>query len=159
MVLATFEAAWAGTVSTWATTSDEVLAWCSATEAPVPASTVVSWSSDDSVHAFGLFDDGALIAYGEVWVDHAEAETELARIIVSPSRRGTGVGRALTQMLVGRATAAYTEVYVRVRPGNDVAVRCYAAAGFTRLSTSDEQRCNVGQPVEYVWMRHAVRAV
>lgn len=123
---------------------------------PGPAATVVAWSDDDAVHAYGLFDGDQLIAYGEVWVDHDEAETELARIIVSPSRRGGGVGRMLARLLAGRAAGEYADVYLRVRPGNDVAVRCYGAAGFTRLDTAHEQRCNVGQPVDYVWMRYEV---
>lgn len=156
--LVPFSPEWATTVSTWATTSDEVLAWCSGTHFPVLSATVVAWSDDDDVAAYGLFDGDELIAYGEVWVDHDEAETELARIIVSPGRRGGGVGRTLTRMLAGRAAAEYVDVYLRVRPGNDIAVRCYGAAGFTRLATSDEQRFNVGQPVGYIWMRYETTA-
>ena len=152
--LTAFDAVWATIVSTWATTNDEVLAWCSGAETPVPAATVAAWNDDELVDAYGLFDGDQLIAYGEVWVDHDEAETELARIIVSPGRRGAGVGRALTRMLADRAAATYVDVYLRVRPGNEVAVRCYGAAGFTRLTTSDEQRLNVGQPAVYVWMRY-----
>jgi len=147
LLLVRFSPEWATIVSTWATTSDEVLAWCSGTEAPVPAATVVAWSDDDVVDAYGLFDGDQLIAYGEVWVDHDEAETELARIIVSPGRRGGGVGCALTRMLAGRAAAVYVDVYLRVRSGNDVAVRCYGAAGFARLATSDEQRFNLDPAV------------
>lgn len=48
-------------------------------------------------------------------------------------------------------------VFLRVRPGNEAALRCYGAAGFQRLSANDEQVFNLGQPVAYVWMRQADR--
>jgi [ribosomal protein S18]-alanine N-acetyltransferase len=148
-----FSPEWSTVVTTWATTSDEVLSWCSGAEAPVAATTIAAWGNEDNVDAYGVFDGDRLIAYGEVWIDHDEAEAELARIIVAPDRRQTGVGRELTRLLTARAREAYPDVYLRVRPGNEVAVKCYGAAGFVRLGSQEEKRFNVGQPVEYVWMR------
>lgn len=153
--LVPFEAERAATVAGWAVTADEVLAWCSGTEAPVPTATVAAWGEAPDVDAFALFDGATMVAYGEVWVDDDEAEAELARIIVDPSRRGGGVGRALTQLLAAHASQRYADVFLRVRPGNDRAVRCYLGAGFVRLAVDEEQQFNVGQPVEYLWMRQA----
>ncbi len=148
-----FRSEWAAEVSSWAASSSEVLAWCSGTEVPVPATTIAAWSDDSDVDAFGLFDSDQLVAYGEVWVDHDEAETELARIIVAPGRRDSGMGRELTRLLAARARSVHPDVYLRVRRDNEAAVRCYAAAGFVPLGAPDQERFNIGQPVEYTWMR------
>jgi predicted GNAT family N-acyltransferase len=47
------------------------------------------------VQPFGLYRDGRLVAYGELWTDDDAAETELARLIVDPGERGQGLGRHL----------------------------------------------------------------
>ena len=151
--LVPFEPRWAAEVAGWATTPDEVLAWCSGLEVPVPAAQVTSWSDADDVEAYVLFHGDELVGNGEVWVDDDEAETELAHLIVAPHWRGMGVGRVLTRLLAVRAAARHPAVFLRVRPGNEPALRCYAAAGFERLNPDDEQVFNVGQPVAYVWMR------
>lgn len=151
--LVDFDPSWAAIVAGWAATADDALAWCSSAVFPVPASTVAGWGNDADVepHALRFGDD--LVAYGEVWIDDDEAETELARIIVAPQHRGSGVGRELTRRLAERAAQRYPDVVLRVRPGNDRAVRCYDRAGFARMSSDDEHGFNVGQPVDYVWMR------
>jgi len=142
----------AAVVSSWATTPDEVLAWCSRSEVPVPPEVVVDWSSASDVHAYLLVDDGSVVAYGELWVDDDETEVELARLIVDPARRGRGLGRRLVTELAGRARDIHPNVFLRVRPGNDAAVACYRAAGFQRLGPDVEQQWNQGQPVAYLWM-------
>ena len=45
-------------------------------------------------------------------------------------------------------------VTLRVHSRNDVAIRCYHAAGFERVSAAEEIEWNKGQPVVYVWMAH-----
>jgi ribosomal protein S18 acetylase RimI-like enzyme len=99
--------------------------------------------------------DGALVAYGELWVDHDEREAELARLIVDPLRRNLGVGRYLAACLAERARQRSPQVFLRVRPGNRAALRSYAAAGFTPASTADQEEWNRGQPVAYTWMTYA----
>ena len=151
--LVPFQPRWAASVVGWATTPDEVLAWCSAVEVPVPVARVIAWGEADDVEAYVLLAGDEPVGYGEVWVDDDEAETELAHLIVAPDRRGSGVGRALTRLLAEQAAVRHPAVFLRVRPGNTPALRCYAAAGFERLSPDDEQTFNAGQPIAYVWMR------
>lgn len=142
----------ASAVSSWATTDDEVTAWCSRTGAPVPPDVIVEWGTAPDVHAYLLIDAEDPVAYGELWVDDDEHEVELARIIVAPAHRGRGLGRRFVTELTTMAKRFHPSVIMRVRPGNDAAVACYTAAGFQRLDPSAELEWNEGQPVAYLWM-------
>src|SRR5712691_13450140 len=86
-----FPAGSAGAVSGWARTDEEVIMWCGHPGAPVPAEQISAWAGEDGVEQFGLYRDERLVAYGELWVDDAEAEVELARLIVDPGERGQGL--------------------------------------------------------------------
>jgi [ribosomal protein S18]-alanine N-acetyltransferase len=141
-------------VSRWARSAREALAWCSRAQAPVPAEVIADWGRGEDVGAYGLHVRGRLVAYGELWVDHDEREVEIARVIVSPAHRGRGIGRQLIRRLADQARRSYPSVVVRVRPDNDAALRCYAAAGFERVPPGDEELWNRGQPVHYAWMAH-----
>jgi ribosomal-protein-alanine N-acetyltransferase len=150
MELRPFDPTLAGAVASWAGTPEERLAWCSRRE--VDARIVRGWSDEDDVHAFLLVEDDTPVAYGEAWVDDEEGEVELARLVVRPDRRGEGIGRGLVEALVAHAHALHPLATMRVVPGNTAARRCYAAAGFTRVSPEEEQAWNAGQPTAYVWM-------
>ena len=65
-----------------------------------------------------------------LWVDYAEAEVELARLIVDPGERGQGLGRRLVAGLADLARSRYPRVFLRVHPDNIAAQRCYAGSGF-----------------------------
>jgi GNAT superfamily N-acetyltransferase len=97
-----FPADSAGVVSGWARTREEVIMWCGHPAAPVTAEQINAWVHEDGVQPFGLYRDGRLVAYGELWVDDDEAEVELARLIVDPRERGHGLGRRLAMGLADR---------------------------------------------------------
>jgi ribosomal protein S18 acetylase RimI-like enzyme len=124
--------------------------WCGHAGWPVPADKVAAWSTEDGVRPFGLHVGEELIGYGELWVDHDEAEVELARLIVDPRHRGQGAGRELVGGLVARAE--YPDIFLRVHPDNTVALRCYTGAGFIRVDAVREAEWNAPQPVAYVWL-------
>lgn len=148
------DAVGAETVTTWATTSPEVAQWCGHPEAPVPVSVIRGWAAEPGVQAMGLYDDGVLTGYGELWVDDDEHEVELARLIVDPGRRGQGVGRRLAALLADRARTSYADVFLRVHPDNVAALRAYAAAGFEPVPEVSAAEWNAGQPVPYRWLAH-----
>ena len=150
MDLHPFDPAHAAEVSAWATSREERLAWCSRPD--VDAATVRAWAQEADVDAFVLLDGGRPVAYGEAWTDDEEGEVELARLIVHPQRRGDGVGRRFVAALVTHAHRLHPLATVRVAPHNTAALRCYAAAGFVRVSPEEEAAWNQGQPTDYVWM-------
>ena len=147
-----FPADLAPVVSGWARTLEEVLRWCSHPAAPVPARQINAWASEDGVQAFALYRDERLVAYGELWVDDAAAEVEIARLIVDPAERNRGLGRHLTSGLAALARSRYPRVFLRVHPANLAAQRCYAAAGFQPVDPAQAVEWNARQPITYVWL-------
>jgi aminoglycoside 6'-N-acetyltransferase len=154
VTLTGFGPADSGTVAGWARTPAEARLWCS--RETVVAADVTAWSAAGDVSAYALREAGALVGYGEVWVDDEEREAELARLIVDPDRRGRGLGRTLVRLLLERARLAYPDVFLRVHPANAAALRCYVAAGLRRVPPGAEAAFNAGQPVPYVWLVDAV---
>lgn len=138
-------------VAGWAGSAAEVWQWCSRTS--VSGDVVAGWAARPGVAAYGLEDDGELVAYGELWLDDEDEGVELARLVVAPARRGRGVGRTLVARLVERARQHHPAVFMRVHPDNAVALRSYAGAGFVPVSAAEAAAWNVGQPTQYVWLR------
>jgi ribosomal protein S18 acetylase RimI-like enzyme len=138
----------------WVQAAEDRDAWASRAHLELTPELFCEWHADPDVHAYVLTVDGVLCGYGEVWTDEAEAEAELARVVVPPRSRGRGVGRRLVTLLAERASElGFADVWVRVLPTNVAALAAYAAAGFSRASADEEERFNAGQPRKYVWMR------
>jgi ribosomal protein S18 acetylase RimI-like enzyme len=75
---------------------------------------------------------------------------------VDPDVRGKGIGLELVRaLLVPAETAGYSEVFLRVRPENAVAIRTYLRVGFVDVPAGLMDEWNAGQPVAYRWMRFA----
>jgi len=147
-----FPADSAEVVSGWARTREEVIMWCGRPAAPVPAGQISAWAREDGVQPFGLYRDGRLVAYGELWIDDDEAEVELARLIVDPGERGQGLGRHLVTALAAVARSRHPRVFLRVHPDNAAARRCYAGTGFEPVAPHLAALWNTSQQVEYVWL-------
>ena len=93
------------------------------------------------------------VGYGELWLDAEEDEVELARLIVDPSRRRTGLGRQLVARLVGAAEGTgLGACLLRVVPDNAPARALYRIAGFLEVDPERAAEWNVGQPTAYLWM-------
>lgn len=142
-------------IARWPRNPLEAEAWCSHTVVPVPEALVTSWAEADDTEVYGIFDVRDLLGYGELWVDHAAGEVEVARLIVRPPARRRGVGLALTRLLLARARERHSDydVFLRVRPENATAVRVYLRAGFQRVDAAIAREWNQGQPHAYVWMQ------
>ncbi|MEV0224520.1 GNAT family N-acetyltransferase [Streptomyces sp. NPDC050704] len=154
MDLLPFSAAHSGTVAGWPVSAAEVAMWCGLREFPVAEHTVAAWQRDEDVTARILVEGERLVGYGELWFDAEEDEVELARIIVAPEARGRGLGRVLVEGLVAEARrAGHSDVFMRVHPDNERALRCYRGAGFVPVEADLAKAWNVGQPVDYVWLR------
>jgi RimJ/RimL family protein N-acetyltransferase len=129
---------------------DMVAAWH-----PMEPDEVLAWWADDWVVPWVLEVGGEACGYGELWVDEEEDEVELARLIVPEALRGRGLGGLLTRLLTAEAaTTGMSTTMLRTTPDNQVAIACYLANGFTRLSPREEAEWNEGQRREWVWMRY-----
>ena len=121
---------------------------------PMEPAGVLAWWQDDEVLPWVLEVDGSACGYGELWLDPEEDEVELARLIVPEDRRGNGLGGLLTRLLTAEAaTTGLATTMLRTTPDNGVAIACYLANGFTRLSPEEEAEWNAGQRRDWVWMR------
>ncbi|TPQ19102.1 GNAT family N-acetyltransferase [Streptomyces sporangiiformans] len=155
MNLLPFTSAHAITVASWPASATEVAMWCGQREFPVAEGTVLGWQRDDDVAADVIVEGERVVAYGELWFDTDEDEVELARIIVAPEARGRGLGRVLVRGLLSEAgRAGHSDVFMRVHPDNDRALRCYRGAGFVTVDPDLANAWNTLQPVAYVWLRH-----
>jgi GNAT superfamily N-acetyltransferase len=150
--LVPFTADAADRVSSWATTAEEVAAWCSGTDVPVPPAVVAGWGEQDDVRAYLLVDHGEPVAYGELWIDDDEHEVEIAHVLVDPRRRNEGMGRVLTARLAEVGRQVHPTVFLRFVPGNAAAEASYRGAGFERLPSDQEREWNGAQPCDYFWM-------
>jgi ribosomal protein S18 acetylase RimI-like enzyme len=144
-------------VAGWARDANEVALLCGRVEYPFPEELTGSWRKvADDIRSYLLFDGDQAVGYGEVWLDDEEDEAELARIIVDPAVRGKGIGLELVRALLGPALAAgYSDVFLRVRPENTVAIRTYQRVGFVDVPQALMDEWNAAQPVAYRWLRFA----
>ena len=141
------------TIAGWAQSAEEAGRWCSHAEHPFPPDRVREWWTETDVDPVLLVDgaDHTPVAYGELWLDVDEAE--LARLIVAPQRRGSGLGRDLVDRLVQRARAlGLLGCYLRVVPDNLPALALYRTAGFNDVDQARTEEWNRGQPTTYVWL-------
>jgi ribosomal protein S18 acetylase RimI-like enzyme len=145
-------------VARWPTSLAEVRLWAGGAPGwPVDVSVFRGWHADPDVKPYVLCEGEKPIGYGEVWIDEPEQEVELARIIVSPARRGYGMGRRLVRLFLQRAASSrLPDAFVRVVPENGAALACYRGAGFSPVSEEEREQFNRGQPVDYVWMYYAL---
>ena len=146
-------AADAATVAGWSRSAEEARLWCSRAEHPFPAEVLRRWWDADDVQPWLLTDDERPVAYGELWLDVDEDEVELARLIVDPARRRTGLGRRLVSDLLAAARdTGLSGCFLRVAPDNAPALALYRSAGFVDVDASRSEAWNAGQPTAYVWL-------
>ena len=103
-------------VARWPTSIEEVRLWAGIAGGwPVGVSVFRRWHAEPDVNPYVLGDGDRLTGYGELWIDGAEQEVELARIIVNPAERGRGVGRRLVSFLLEQASfTGLPDAFVRV---------------------------------------------
>lgn len=148
----------AASILTWAQSLAEARWWAGPqTQWPIPPEVFQRWHADPDVQPYVLGNETVLLGYGELWVDAAEQEVELARLIVAPQHRGQGIGSAFVRFLLEEAQhTGYPRAFLRVFPDNHGAIACYHRAGFTPVSPAEQQAFNHGQPMPYHWMGYAL---
>ncbi|WP_433017913.1 GNAT family N-acetyltransferase [Kribbella sp. CA-294648] len=160
MILRSFESEFTTLVAGWASSAQEVGLLSGRDEFPFPAELLSSWrQTTEDIKAYLFFDGQTPIGYGELWLDDEEDEVELARIIVAPELRGNGIGTAFVRALLVRALdAGYSDVFLRVRPDNEPAIRTYLRVGFQPVDQALADEWNEPQPIKYTWLQYPVTA-
>ena len=113
------------------------------------ADDVVLWTLEAN-WSFTLLHDGNLVAYGEVIEDEVEGDVELQHLLVVPSLRRAGVGRALISRLCAflSATRPYREVWLRSGRQNGAMQCCARAAGFADVAEMSGPR--------FLWLKKSL---
>ena len=72
----------------------------------------------------------AMLAFGQIYERHGRIN--LVRLVVSPDRRGCGIGKQLVRLLMeqGRKSIPRQEYSLYVYKDNHAAMACYAGLGF-----------------------------
>ncbi|MEW6249512.1 MAG: GNAT family N-acetyltransferase [Planctomycetota bacterium] len=131
--LAPFDPRWAEHVVAWVRTPLEAYWLAPKTPPPLTAERLVSWRGADQ-QPFMLLAPGSPgpVAYGELnRLSGTRREYWLGHLIVDPNQRGRGLGVQLTRLLLAEAFdhRGARRVTLVVFPENQVALRCYRAAG------------------------------
>jgi [ribosomal protein S18]-alanine N-acetyltransferase len=120
-------------VATWIGSARECERWAgSRLPYPLQLDRLPEQLDMDMAISLVVVDDEGLAAFGQVLPVEPE-RAHLARLIVRPDARGTGVGRALCRALLHRAVeAGLSSATLYVRRDNAEAVRLYESLGFRR---------------------------
>jgi ribosomal protein S18 acetylase RimI-like enzyme len=159
MELKPFEESHTALVAGWASSAQEVALLSGRDEFPFPAELAGSWRKvADDITAYLYFDGADPVGYGELWLDDEEDEVELARVIVAPNLRGRGIGTAFVQALLQPAlVAGYSDVFLRVRPDNERAIKTYLRVGFQPVDEQLAAEWNEPQPINYTWLQYPTK--
>jgi ribosomal protein S18 acetylase RimI-like enzyme len=152
LALIPFQPQYAPEIALWVTSATEASQWAN-TQWPVDPAVFARWHADPEVQPYVLVDGATLVGYGELWLDATEQEVELARLLITPARRGQGIGQRLVRELLAQAAlTGYPTAFIRVVPENIPAIYCYRRSGFVEVTPEEQQRFNQGQPVAYLWL-------
>jgi ribosomal protein S18 acetylase RimI-like enzyme len=128
-------------VASWITSARECEVWAGwRVRYPIDAKTLPAAIQFEDAVAVSLVDGGdRLAAFGQLIVKESQ-RGHLARLIVSPERRGKGFGEALVRALLDHAGAAGCgRVGLNVDCSNLPAVRLYTKLGFRDAARPDDE--------------------
>jgi ribosomal protein S18 acetylase RimI-like enzyme len=111
------------------------------------------WLEADDQHGYFLVDDaGAILGYGEIWVDEEQKDIELAHLIINPIMRNKGRGKTLIGLLEEKAKLfKFPIIYMRVNPENQQAVNCY-----TNIYYEIDFQLNEAWGNKWTWLKKVI---
>jgi [ribosomal protein S18]-alanine N-acetyltransferase len=129
-------------ILTWITSPDSLKLW-GGPSLTYPSTPEQIWQEigASSENAFSLVDPaGVVVGFGQTFL-REPGSVHLGRIIVSPARRGQGLGRILCQELIqsGSIHCRPARFTLNVYKDNMPAFTLYTSLGFSVLSEDPEQ--------------------
>jgi len=126
--------------ASWLRSAEDCRLWAGTRLAfPVDPVSVPSALEFDVADSWGLHQNRSLLAFGQI-VPKCDDRLHLARLIVEPSRRGSGLGRALATHLLRLAIESGARpVSLNVDPSNIRAISLYASLGFVEHPRPEDE--------------------
>jgi GrpB-like predicted nucleotidyltransferase (UPF0157 family)/ribosomal protein S18 acetylase RimI-like enzyme len=119
-------------VASWVRTRRECELWAgSRFEFPLDLGALPAQLGMDTADSVCVLDGPELVAFGQLF-PRSPARVHLTRVIVKPSARRGGFGRALVRELLRRAESRCAWVSLNVNRGNPAAIALYEGLGFRR---------------------------
>ena len=150
----------AAVIAEWALSQEQSLLEVAKAQ-PFAVTVITSWWNRHGADPMLLVDpSGESVAYGEVWDNPYEDESELAHMLVNPRRRPGDAYPRLLDGLVGRARQnGRTRCILRVTPDNREVVDAARVVGFRDVDQTVAAAWNREQARSYRWMEHREDAV
>lgn len=118
-------------VASWITSARECALWAGwSIRFPMDLEALPAAMDLRETNSFSLFDNGRLIAFGQLF-SKSSGRGHLSRLIVSPASRREGYGEALVRgLLVQARQQGYHRVSLYVDEANAAAIALYTKLGF-----------------------------
>jgi GrpB-like predicted nucleotidyltransferase (UPF0157 family)/ribosomal protein S18 acetylase RimI-like enzyme len=121
-------------VASWVRTRRECELWAgSRIDFPLDLGALPAQLRMDTAESVCVLDGQELVAFGQLFPKSPE-RVHLTRVIVKPSARRGGFGRALVCELLRRAEGRYARVSLSVNRGNPATITLYESLGFRRAA-------------------------
>jgi ribosomal-protein-alanine N-acetyltransferase len=139
------------TLMTWVSDAASCLTWAGPkVRFPLKFEQLYQAIEFETTRSYSLFDETALLAWGQIRM-FDNSRGHLSRIIVNPSRRGTGVGRTFCGQLIKEARKLNCRtISLHVVKENDIAIHLYHKLGFFIPSPQPD---NIRQGIYYMELR------
>lgn len=127
-------------ISSWISSEEEVTNWAGP-RVPFPIkldglSSAIQWECASSI---SIVSAQSVIGFGQV-VPKGQSRQHLARLIVDPAVRGSGLGRLLANSLIQAAQAASSgKISLNVEERNRAAISLYRSLGFVECVGPDDE--------------------
>lgn len=127
-------------ISSWISSEEEVTNWAGQ-RVPFPIdlaglSSAIQWECASSI---SIVSELSVIGFGQV-IPKSQSRQHLARLIVDPATRGSGLGRLLANSLIQTARATSSgKISLNVEENNRAAISLYRSLGFAECSRPDDE--------------------
>ena len=145
----------------WATNERELRVWAGETFPCIPDEGAFRRHQEKrKINGYQAEDRrGRFVGYAEL-VGFPGGDGTLCRVIIDPTRRGMGFGKAFVELLEKEAIEGlrFKNLLLNVFTFNLPAVRCYRSLGFRPLANHLKQRSYVGETWHLVVMKKKLSA-